>query len=300
MHGPYSWMTGPPMKRRVIGAALHKMRTWLPKGMEVRWRALDNSMWAMYNAFQSGKQKEKLKSLQKYFVELREGSTAARYFDKDLRLDFINKGPSKKFDPKEQVTKAGINSVVFEQGALLGYHTLLKFRQLFGMEVNDIEYTKNGLLKISKRQWKALSVNEKANIKKFVMTVATRNLLGAASMMLLSGDNDDEKYYKLAFYTTRLQTELLAYSDLAELNRIMQSPAVTLSMIQRIYNLSNQLQKDMVAGEYEVYQSGSKKGRTKAGKLIRDVLPWGDLFEQHKYIEDILNYHYKESATFSK
>lgn len=300
MHGPYSWMTGPPMKRRIIGNALHKMRTWLPKGMEVRWRALDNSIWAMYNAFQGGKQKEKLKSLQKYFINLREGSTAARYFDTDLKLDFINKGPSKKFDPKEQVTKAGINAVVFDQGALLGYHTLLKFRQLFGMEVNDIEFTKNGLSKITKRQWKALSANEKANIKKFVMTVATRNLLGAASMMLLSGDNDDEKYYKLAFYTTRLQTELLAYSDLAELNRIMQSPAVTLSMVQRIYKLSNQLQKDMVAGEYEVYQSGSKKGRTKSGKLIRDVLPWGDLFEQHKYIKDILNYHYKESATFSK
>jgi hypothetical protein len=261
MHGPYSWITGPPMKRRIVGAALHRMRTC---------------------------------------INLREGSTAARYFDTDLRKDFVNKGPSKKFDPKEQATTAGINAVVFDQGALLGYHTLLKFRQLLGMEVNDIEFTKNGLLKITKRQWKALSANEKANIKKFVITVATRNLLGAASMMLLSGDNDDERYYKLAFYTTRLQTELLAYSDLAELNRIMQSPAVTLTMIQRIYNLSNQLRKDMAAGEYEVYQSGSKKGRTKSGKLIRDILPWGDLFEQHKYIEDILNYHYKDQSGLVK
>jgi hypothetical protein len=306
MHGPYSWITGPPMKRRVLGGALHRMRTWLPKGMEVRWRALDNSMWAMYNAFHSrkldadGNKQSKFKNLQEYFIGLREGSTAARYFDRDLRLDFVNKGPSKKFDPKKQVTDAGINSVVFEQGSLLGYHTLLKFRDLLGMENNDAEFLKNGLLKITKRQWKALSANEKANIKKFVMTVATRNLLGAAAMMLLSGNNDDEKYYKLAFYTTRLQTELLAYSDLAELNRIMQSPAVTLTMIQRIYKLTSQLSTDMRAGEYEIYQSGSKKGRTKSGKLVRDILPWGDLFEQHKYIEDILNYHYKESATLSK
>ena len=80
----------------------------------------------------------------------------------------------------------------------------------------------------------------------------------------------------------------------------MQSPAVSVSMIQRFYKLFNQLGEDIHNGEFEVYQSGSKKGRTKIGKDLRDVLPWGNLLQQHKYIKDVINYHYKDSSGLVK
>lgn len=293
MHGPYSWRTAPPMKRTMIGSALLHMRQWFPKGMEIRWQGFTNELYAAYAASKKGK-------LSDYWQDVREGTPSERYFDESLRLDFINKGPSAKYNPKFDAPRSGRNATFFRQGGLLGYHFILKIKQLFGAEIEDAQFLQDGLLKITKDQWKNMSANEKANIKKVVMTTASRVLLSAFATALLSGDDDEDKYYKLAFYTVRLHTELAAYSDLGELFRIMQSPAVTLSMVQRMYKLMAQLSEDMYNGEFEVYQSGSKKGRTKAGKALRDVLPWGNLLQQHRYIEDILNYHYKDQAGLVK
>lgn len=293
MHGPYSWVTAPPMKRTMLGSALLRMKQWFPKGTQVRWAGTSNELWGMFIAFRDKKFKD-------YIISLREGSTADRYFDPALKRDFIQKGPSKKFNPLADATEAATNATGVTQSAILGYHATQKLRQMMGYEIEDLRFLQEGFLKMTKEQWTTLSANEKANIKKLIMTAATRYLLGGFAAMLLSRDGDDEKYLKLAFYTTRLNTELAAYSDYQELFRIMQSPAVTLSMVQRMYKLYAQLKEDAVTGEFEVYQSGSKKGRTKVGKALRDVLPWGKVTEQHKYIEDILNYHYKEQSGFVK
>ena len=177
---------------------------------------------------------------------------------------------------------------------------MLAMKNLFAKNVEDAEYMKYGFLKMTQRQWKNMEASEKANVKKVILTVGTRAMLSGFTAMLLAADDDDDKYWKTAFYTMRLHTELSAYSDYEELWRIMQSPAVSVTMIQRFYKLYNQLKEDIANGEFEVYQSGSKKGRTKIGKAFRDVFPWGNIFEQHKYIKDVINYHYKDSSGLVK
>jgi len=171
---------------------------------------------------------------------------------------------------------------------------------LFGKEYQDSKAMKTSLMSLTKEQWRNLSDNEKANMRRLVVTAAGRTLLTSLAALLLSGDDDDEKYYKLAFYTFRLNTELNAYYSPAEMNRLMQSPAVTLSMLQRYIMVYDQLAEDIYNGEFEVYQSGSRKGTTKIGKALRAAIPWGNVMQQHKYIEDVLNYHLKASSGIVK
>jgi len=293
MHGPYSWRTAPPMKRTFIGGLLLQMRQWFSKGFAMRWLGFTNEVMNSFLAFKEGKWSE-------HAQKIRDRSVGADYFNKETWADFINRGPSQKFDPLKQTLSGGINASVLRQFQVFGYHVMLAMKNLFAKNVEDAEYMKYGFLKMTQRQWKNMEASEKANVKKFIMTVSTRAMLSGFTAMLLAADDDDDKYWKTAFYTMRLHTELSAYSDYEELWRIMQSPAVSVTMIQRFYKLYNQLKEDIANGEFEVYQSGSKKGRTKIGKAFRDVFPWGNLFEQHKYIKDVINYHYKDSSGLVK
>ena len=293
MHGPYSWRTAPPMKRTFIGGLLLQMRQWFPKGFAMRWLGFSNEVMNSFLALKGGKYSE-------YMQSIRERSIGAGYFDKKTWADFINKGPSQKFDPLKQTLSGGMNASALRQFQVFTYHMFLAMKNLFSKNIEDAEYMKYGFLKITQRQWRNMEAAEKANVKKVIMTTATRAMLSGFTAMLLAADDDDDKYWKTAFYTMRLQTELSAYSNHMELWRIMQSPAVSVSMIQRFYKLFNQLGEDIHNGEFEVYQSGSKKGRTKIGKDLRDVLPWGNLFQQHKYIKDVINYHYKDSSGLVK
>tara|TARA_R110000803_G_scaffold57245_1_gene115125 strand:- start:60 stop:4289 length:4230 start_codon:yes stop_codon:yes gene_type:complete len=286
MHGPYSWRTAPPMKRTFLGGLLLQMRQWFPTGMAARWAGVSNEIQDTFLALAAGKGSE-------HFQNLRNSTIGSKYFDKSTWGDFTNMGPSQKFDDKRGTFTGGRNASVVRQFQIFGYHVFLAFKQLFNSNVEDAEFLKQGLITITAEQWRKMEDREKANIKKVAVAAASRTLLSGFAAMLLAGDDDDERYYKLAFYTTRLQTELAAYSDKDELFRLLQSPAVTLSMYNRIILVMMQLQEDIATGEYEIYQSGSKKGRTKIGKALKDMLPFGKVFEQHKYIEDILNYHYK-------
>ena len=286
MHGPYSWRTAPPMKRTFLGGLLLQMRQWFPTGMAARWAGTSNEIQDLFLALATGKGHE-------HFQNLRDSTVGSKYFDKKTWGDFTNMGPSQKFDDKRGTLTGGRNASFLRQFQVFTYHVVLAFKKLFNWSIQDAQFQKEGFLKMTAEQWRKMEDREKANVKKVAIATGARTLLGGFAAMLLAGDDDDERYYKLAFYTTRLHTELSAYSDKDELFRLLQSPAVTLSMYNRIILLMMQLQEDAVTGEYEVYQSGSKKGRTKIGKALRDVLPWGKVLEQHKYIEDILNYHYK-------
>ena len=292
MHGPYSWRTAPPMKRTFLGGLLLQMRQWFPTGFSARWAGFTNELQDMTIALASRNGE--------HFRQLRERSMAAKYFDQNSWGDFINMGPDQKFDPKRMGWTGGRNVSVLRHFEIFTYHVFQAFKSLLGKNLNDAEFQKQGFLSMTARQWRTMSDRDKANIKKSTMALGARTLLSGFAAMLLAGDDDDEKYFKLAFYTTRLHTELSAYSSPSELARLLQSPAVTVSMYNRIIDLMIQLINDIQAGEPQVYQSGLKKGTTKRGKLIRSLLPWGNVFQQHKYIEDILNYHYKDQAGLVK
>lgn len=302
MFGPYSWVTDPPMKKTILGTLLLQMRKFFPKGIQRTWARFTNEIYTMYAAGLKGE-------FSQYFIDIREQSSSKRYFDyldlaktgeDDISLDYINQGPSAQYDPKFERIREALNPTLFRQGALLTYHLWIKVTQLFGKEYEDSKAMKTSLMSLTKEQWRTLSNNEKANIRRLVVTASMRALLTSLAALLLSGKDDDEKYYKLAFYTFRLNTELNAYYSPAEMNRLMQSPAVTLSMLQRYINVYDQLIEDLYNGEFEVYQSGSRKGTTKIGKALRAALPWGNVMQQHKYIEDVLNYHLKASTGIVK
>lgn len=292
MHGPYSWRTAPPMKRTFLGGLLLQMRQWFPTGFSARWASFTNELQDMVIALASRDGE--------HFRRLRERSMVAKYFDQNNWGDFINMGPDQKFDPKRMGWTGGRNVSVLRHFEIFTYHVFQAFKRLLGKNLNDAEFQKHGFLSMTKRQWNTMSDRDKANIKKVTMAYGARMLLSGFAAMLLAGDDDDEKFFKLAFYTTRLHTELSAYSSPTELARLLQSPAVTVSMYNRIIDLTIQLINDMQEGEPQVYQSGLRKGTTKRGKLIRALLPWGNVLQQHKYIEDILNYHYKDQAGLVK
>ena len=115
----------------------------------------------------------------------------------------------------------------------------------------------------------------------------------AAQMMKDRGDKD-ETYYMYAFFMARLSTELLGYINPWEATRILQSPATTTTFIERIWRLMDQLGEDIWAGEWERYKAGSRKGETKIQKAVYDVVPWAKAINRHKYVKDILTYHYRE------
>jgi len=302
MFGPYSWITDPPMKKTILGSLLLQMRKFFPKGVQRTWARVTNEIYTMYASALKGE-------FSQYFIDIREQSSSKRYFDyldlaktgeDDISLDYINQGPSSQYDPKFERNREARNATLFKQAGLLTYHLWIKVTQLFGKEYQDSKAMKTSLMSLTKEQWRNLSDNEKANMRRLVVTAAGRTLLTSLAALLLSGDDDDEKYYTLAFYTFRLNTELNAYYSPAEMNRLMQSPAVTLSMIQRYIMVYDQLMEDLYNGEFEVYQSGSRKGTTKIGKALRAAIPWGNVMQQHKYIEDVLNYHLKASSGIVK
>jgi hypothetical protein len=54
---------------------------------------------------------------------------------------------------------------------------------------------------------------------------------------------------------------------------ILKNPAASVSMIEGALEAFGQLFGDVMAGELEIYKRGKRKGRTKLGKEVRDILP---------------------------
>jgi hypothetical protein len=151
---------------------------------------------------------------------------------------------------------------------------------------------------LQRADWSKLSKHERANIKRTIGefgVAAAMFTLGAVFRGKAEDDDDNAYLYYLSFQANRLYTELAAYVSITEAMRILQSPMASITMIERIQKLIFQLSEDVLwnTGEFEKYESGSRKGNYKITKSMMDVIPFWKHTERHKYLSDIVNYYYK-------
>ena len=151
---------------------------------------------------------------------------------------------------------------------------------------------------LQRTDWSKLSKHERANIKRTIGEfglAVTMFTLGAVFRGAAEDDDDNVYFYYLSFQANRLYTELAAYVSITEAMRILQSPMASITMIERVKKLIFQLSEDVLwnTGEFEKYESGSRKGNYKITKSVKDVIPFWKHAERHKYLSDIVNYYYK-------
>jgi hypothetical protein len=143
---------------------------------------------------------------------------------------------------------------------------------------------------MTRENWRTMSKNEKANI---VRTIGDLGF-GIVMAILAGGYKDDDDHF-MAYFAFRLHSELIMYVNPNEFMRIMASPAVSMTMLERIVNLITQLTNDAFNGdpEWERYKAGLRKGQTRISKRVRDIVPFYYQFERHKYMPDVVDYYYK-------
>jgi len=85
------------------------------------------------------------------------------------------------------------------------------------------------------------------------------------------------RLYFLAFYSRRLWSELMFYSNPLEAFRILRNPAASLSILENALEFLWQAQKDIISigrgGTLERYKRGKRRGKTKLGKEFKDLVP---------------------------
>jgi len=151
---------------------------------------------------------------------------------------------------------------------------------------------------LQRTEWSQLSKHERANIIKTVSELGFGVVLFTLGSVLRGEAEDDEDnayLYYLSFQANRLYTELYAYVSITEMMRILQSPMATITMIERVKMLVSQLVEDVFwnLGEWETYQSGTRKGKSKISKSIQDVIPFWKHGTRHEHLADVVNYYYK-------
>jgi hypothetical protein len=141
--------------------------------------------------------------------------------------------------------------------------------------------------------WKELSSNEKANIKRFI-TEAAFLLLASLVISILDSigdDDDDDDSWILSFLTyqvVRLHTELSFFFNFNESQKILRSPAASLAMVENTGKLLGQLMDPVLdfTFKFERYERGNRKGEFKIRKTITDMVPGIKQYYRLIYIDD--------------
>jgi len=105
--------------------------------------------------------------------------------------------------------------------------------------------------------WKTLTSAEKKRIYSFTYSAAAI-ALGWAIAELAAPDDDDEGNVVLAFYARRLYSEMAFYYNPRESLRVLRTPAISMSMIDRTLDVINQL-----GAPTELYERGRFKDQNK-------------------------------------
>jgi hypothetical protein len=98
-------------------------------------------------------------------------------------------------------------------------------------------------------------------------------------------EEDENMYYLGAFYTRRLYSELAFYANPVEFYRLLQSPAATMSMVDRLISLLSQL----MSNPLERYERTEKEGDLKLYHDLVDVIGVG-YTQYNRDIQDALEY----------
>ena len=276
-HGAYSLRNAPPMRRQALGQGLETMRKFYPVGIKQRLQGIGGALLEMFTNFGEFARTRGNKA---FYKDSKEGSRTS----------------SRIYDPIINTIKEGVYVTALKFFSFSAYHGFKKLGQKFARLRDDTYQAKKGVLAMTREEWSNMSQNEKANVRRtFFELGLALFLMQAAHNLKKRGDDDDKRFdYMMAFFMARLSTELMAYANPWEAGRLLQSPATTTTFIERIWTLIDQLGEDIWAGEWERYKAGTRKGETKIRKALYDVVPWAKAINRHKYVKDILTYHYRD------
>jgi len=178
----------------------------------------------------------------------------------------------------------------------------------FGMFTEAVRYVstlirQGELLKAELKadRWNTLSERERGDIRRATIYIVEMILSGVSSALLLAAakaaPSDDEKKLLLygSFFVRRLYSELSFYVNPVELVRIMRSPAASVSMLENAIELflrffGKEIPRLATGRGFETYTRGKRKGRTKIGKELRDILPIFKQFDRD--VENSLKFLY--------
>ena len=164
------------------------------------------------------------------------------------------------------------NTGEFEEGT---YVTSIRFFK------NMIKGAKEFQFQVASLEWNKLTDSEKANIRSAVseMLIMLGAFASSTVLALLAGkiDDDDEELkntiYFLAYVTRRAYGELMFYVPVNpnEALRILSTPAATMSTIESITRLTNQILSDLFSFEFEKYKSGANVNKIKSVNLANNI-----------------------------
>jgi hypothetical protein len=180
------------------------------------------------------------------------------------------------------------------------YVTTVKF---FKSLMKDLHRFKFKLAGMSQREWVNLTSYERTQIRRTISEIGYIVVTGVLGTVLAARaeDSDDPLDYMMAFWANRLHSELRQYNSAGEFFRILGSPAVSITLVERIGRLMDQFIADNVGfGPYETYVTGKRKGETKIKYRFRDLIPWWKHLEKHKEMPEALEYYTRNKSKFGR
>jgi len=177
----------------------------------------------------------------------------------------------------------------FEEGS---YVTFIRFVRNLIRSTEDIKDLITG--HSGNRTWNGLTEMEKRNVLRslYEMTAATSAYMIYAIAQGLAEEDDDNKelWYHLAYANRRLHSELMFFTSPSEAQKIVRSPFAALSVVQKIGSFQEQIFSDLVSGEFEVYETGYRKGTYKSWEKLKNAAPVLNYIDDFSRMEEKLRY----------
>jgi len=179
------------------------------------------------------------------------------------------RGVGRVFTSEKDIIEADKFYSEFLEQEVEGYYTTAAlFMKETYKEILQLKF------KLVSENWNELSDYERSNIRKTIMETSFMllTILSANILAGLAKDADDEEktmYYSAAYLFRRLYGESRFYSSPGEALKILQTPAASISMIDRVGEIFTQMLKD----PSEEYKTGKRKGDLKLVRKVKRVVP---------------------------
>ena len=142
--------------------------------------------------------------------------------------------------------------------------------------------------------WNNLTVNEKANIRKFITEASfllTAILVVKLFEAMKEGSDEDEWLLSfLGYQAWRYRAELLFFASIGDAQKILRSPAASISMIENIVKLAGQMVDPVFSFEIDRYERGPWKGHPKITKTIVNLSPGVKQYYRLRDVKDQINW----------
>lgn len=252
LYGQYNQDMKSVFQRNIWGKLTMSLRQWLPRGAHKRWRGITDVV--SIDNFMS-------------FEDLRkEENIDRRFYSQDQKQ--------------------------FQEGH---YVTSLRFIRSIYKEMKSNQLR---MLAARNNVRNLMTDHELANLKRtqyelalMVMTAALGLFLRMLALSSGADDDDKEKLYFAAYLSNRINTELLTFIHPGEMFKMIQNPAASISVIERVFKWLWQLagysyteQEGFEMNINQEYEKGDKKGENKAKIKTLGLIPGRVKYEQLKSI----------------